>query len=151
MSWHNWPSTEVIYFRGARRVWWWFVCALCPKHSGSSVVHSAKAPQHAAWSARCIVPDEHFHMIFKSHLEERLEADFAPTYNIQLLSFEESLRFLPEAVHQDRKEDELILDWDTNAKGLEQLFIICIGFDAQITGDTDNFTRARLYHAMTRA
>ncbi|CAL1137292.1 unnamed protein product [Cladocopium goreaui] len=98
-----------------------------------------------------LVPDEHFHMIFKSHLEERLEADFAPTYNIQLVSFEESLRFLPEAVHQDRREDELILDWDTNAKGLEQLFIICIGFDAQITGDTDNFTRARLYHAITRA
>ena len=98
-----------------------------------------------------LVPDEHFHMIFKSHLEERLEADFAPTYNIQLVSFEESLRFLPEAVHQDRREDELILDWDTNAKGLEQLFIICIGFDAQITGDIDNFTRARLYHAMTRA
>ena len=98
-----------------------------------------------------LVPDEHFHMIFKSHLEERLEAVFAPTYNIQLVSFEESLRFLPEAVHQDRREDELILDWDTNAKGLEQLFIICIGFDAQITGDTDNFNRARLYHAMTRA
>ena len=98
-----------------------------------------------------LLPDEHFHMIFKSHLEERLEADFAPTYNIQLVSFEESLRFLPEAVHQDRREDELILDWDTNAKGLEQLFIICIGFDAQITGDTDNFTRARLYHAITRA
>eukprot|EP00435_Cladocopium_sp_Y103_P051666 s2934_g16.t1 len=63
----------------------------------------------------------------------------------------ESLRFLPEAVHQDRREDELILDWDGNAKGLEQLFVICIGFDAQITGDADNFTRARFYHAITRA
>ena len=98
-----------------------------------------------------LVPNEHFHRIFKLHLEERLEADFGPTYNIQLVSFEESLRFLPEAVHQDRREDHLILDWDSNAKGLEQLFVICIGFDAQITGDTDNFTRARLYHAITRA
>jgi hypothetical protein len=98
-----------------------------------------------------LVPNEHFHRTFKLHLEERLEADFGPTYNIQLVSFEESLRFLPEAVHQDRREDHLILDWDSNAKGLEQLFVICIGFDAQITGDTDNFTRARLYHAITRA
>ena len=98
-----------------------------------------------------LVPNEDFHTIFKLHLEERLEAEFWPTYNIQLLSFEESLRFLPEAVHQDRREDQLTLDWDTNAKGLEQLFVICIGFDAQITGDTDNFTRARLYHAITRA
>ena len=98
-----------------------------------------------------LVPNEDFHTIFKLHLEERLEAEFWPTYNIQLVSFEESLRFLPEAVHQDRREDQLTLDWDTNAKGLEQLFVICIGFDAQITGDTDNFTRARLYHAITRA
>ena len=99
-----------------------------------------------------LVPnDEEFHRTFRFHLEERLEADFWPAYNIQLVSFKESLRFLPEAVHQDRREDQLILDRDTNAKGLEQLFIICIGFDAQITGDTDNFTRPRLYHAMTRA
>ena len=99
-----------------------------------------------------LVPnDEEFHRTFRFHLEERLEADFWPAYNIQLVSFKQSLRFLPEAVHQDRREDQLILDRDTNAKGLEQLFIICIGFDAQITGDTDNFTRPRLYHAMTRA
>ena len=37
-------------------------------------------------------------------------------------------------MHEDRRKDELILDWDMNARGLEQLFVICIGFDAQITG-----------------
>ena len=117
----------------------WFILETYP---------SIRLDRHAA----LLVPnDEEFHKTFRFHLEERLEADFWPAYNIQLVSFEESLRFLPEAVHQDRREDQLILDCDTNAKGLEQLFIICIGFDAQITGDTDNFTRARLYHAMTRA
>ena len=117
----------------------WFILETYP---------SIRLDRHVA----LLVPnDEEFHRTFRFHLEERLEADFWPAYNIQLVSFEESLRFLPEAVHQDRREDQLILDCDTNAKGLEQLFIICIGFDAQITGDTDNFTRARLYHAMTRA
>ena len=36
-------------------------------------------------------------------------------------------------------------------KGWSSCVSFCIGFDAQITGDTDNFTRARLYHAITRA
>ena len=98
-----------------------------------------------------LVPNEEFHRTFRFHLEERLETEFAPTHKIQLISFEESLRCLPEAVHHDRRKDDLILDWDSNAKGLEQLFILCIGLDARITRDNDNFTRARLYHAITRA
>ena len=38
-----------------------------------------------------------------------MEADCVPTYNIQLVSFEDSLRFLLEAVHEDLRKDELIL------------------------------------------
>eukprot|EP00435_Cladocopium_sp_Y103_P041008 s801_g11.t1 len=116
----------------------WFILQTYP---------SIRLDRHVA----LLVPNQEFHRTFRFHLEERLQTDFASACNIQLVSFEESLRFLPEAIHQDRREDELILDWDSNAKGLEQLFVICIGFDAQITGDTDNFTRAHLYHAITRA
>jgi hypothetical protein len=32
-------------------------------------------------------------------------------------------------MHEDRRKDELILDWDMNARGLEQQL-----FDAQIIG-----------------
>ena len=141
-----------------------FIFEVPEGHDGDLFAHFAQNTVKALWfilqrhpslrldrHVALLVPNEGFHRTFRFHLEERLEADFAPTYRIQLISFEESLRFLPEAVHQDRREDDLILDWDTNAKGLEQLFVICIGFDAQITGATDNFTRARLYHAITRA
>ena len=116
----------------------WFIMCAHP---------SIRLDRHVA----LLVPDEEFYRKFRFHLEERLESTFAPTYNMKLVSFEDSLRFLPEAVHQDGKRDELILDWDSNATGLEALFVVCIGFDVQITGELDNFTRARLYHAITRA
>lgn len=48
-------------------------------------------------------------------------------------------------MHEDRRKDELILDWDMNARGLEQLFVICIGFDAQITGTASSHVD-RLVH-----
>ena len=115
----------------------WFIMCTHP---------SIRLDRHVA----LLVPDEEFYRSFRFHLEERLESAFAPTYNMKLVSLEDSLRFLPEA-HQDLKRDELILDWDENAKGLETLFVVCIGFDVQITGERDNFTRARLYHAVTRA
>ncbi|CAL1165369.1 unnamed protein product [Cladocopium goreaui] len=86
----------------------WFILETYP---------SIRLDRHVA----LLVPNEDFHRTFRFHLEARLEAVFAPTYRIQLISFEE---------YQDRREDDLIFDWDTNAKGLEQLFIICIGFDA---------------------
>ena len=56
-----------------------------------------------------LVPDEEFYRSFRFHLEEPLESAFTPTYNMKLVSFEDSLRFLPEA-HQDLKRDELVLD-----------------------------------------
>eukprot|EP00435_Cladocopium_sp_Y103_P010734 s2132_g2.t2 len=45
-----------------------------------------------------LVPNQEFHSSFRFHFEKRLETDFAPTYKIRLVSFEESLRFLPEAL-----------------------------------------------------
>lgn len=84
----------------------------------------------------CSYQTKKFRSSFRLHLEERLEADCVPTYNIQLVSFEDSLRFLLEAVHEDLRKDELIRDWDSKAKGLEQLLVICVGFGAQITGDS---------------
>ncbi|CAL1141849.1 unnamed protein product [Cladocopium goreaui] len=116
----------------------WFIMCTHP---------SIRLDRHVA----LLVPDEEFYRRFRFHLEDRLEAAFAPSYNIHLISFEDSLRFLPETAHQDRKRDELILDWDSNATGLEILFVVCIGFDVEIAGELDNFTRARLYHAITRA
>ena len=101
--------------------------------------------QHVA----LLVPTKAFYDGFKPHLVKALHDEFSPTRKMRLVSFEESLRCIPQAEH-DRGEDDLILDWDDNAKGLEHLFIIGIGLDQKIVGN-DNVTRAQLYHAVTRA
>jgi len=98
-----------------------------------------------------LVPDRRFREEFKHHLSRHLEAEFAPARTFSLVSFEDTLEFIPTAFQGDCGEDTLILDWDENAKGLEHLVVLCIGLDAEIDSTTDNLTRSRLYHAITRA
>eukprot|EP00438_Fugacium_kawagutii_P015118 Skav214609 [mRNA] locus=scaffold57:1007876:1009588:- [translate_table: standard] len=108
---------------------------------------SVQLDQHVA----LLVPDMNFCNIFKPHLLQAFTKKFSPSGAVRLLSFEESLCYLPGAAHRSREEDKLILDSDENTKGLEMLFVVCIGLDAKIEGHGDNVTRARLYHALTRA
>eukprot|EP00438_Fugacium_kawagutii_P008143 Skav234384 [mRNA] locus=scaffold2071:277554:279677:- [translate_table: standard] len=98
-----------------------------------------------------IVPDESFYTSLRADLEKQLEDNFSTSRKTKLISFEESLCWMPGASQRDIGQDAIILDWDTNAKGLEKPFVICIGFDTKISGRNDNLTRSRLYHAMTRA
>eukprot|EP00438_Fugacium_kawagutii_P015117 Skav214608 [mRNA] locus=scaffold57:999581:1002537:- [translate_table: standard] len=108
---------------------------------------SVQLDQHVA----LLVPDAVFRDNFKPHLLQAFTEKFSPSGNVRLLSLEEFLRYMPGAAHRSRGEDTLILDSDENAKGLEMLFVVCIGLDAKIEGHGDNVTRARLYHALTRA
>eukprot|EP00438_Fugacium_kawagutii_P014490 Skav200722 [mRNA] locus=scaffold1362:15824:18340:+ [translate_table: standard] len=103
--------------------------------------------QHVAM----IVPNEKFYTSFKFCLEQCLKNDFSP--RCQIISFEDSLAYLPGTNHRNVQDDYFILDWDENAKGLEKLFVLCIGLDSPINKDegSNNFKRAQLYHAMTRA
>eukprot|EP00438_Fugacium_kawagutii_P019377 Skav207917 [mRNA] locus=scaffold190:397906:399510:- [translate_table: standard] len=108
---------------------------------------SIRIDQHVA----LLVPDMNFHNDFKPYLLKAFTQEFAQSGQVRLITFEESLRFIPSADQRSSGEDKLIFDCDENAKGLEMLFIICIGLDTKIAGDGDNATRARLYHALTRA
>eukprot|EP00438_Fugacium_kawagutii_P014491 Skav200723 [mRNA] locus=scaffold1362:55773:58286:+ [translate_table: standard] len=103
--------------------------------------------QHVAM----IVPNERFYASFKNHLSESLKNDFSP--RCQIISFEDSLAYLPGTKHRDVQDDYFILDWDENAKGLEKLFVLCIGFDTPIINNDghNNLRRSQLYHVMTRA
>eukprot|EP00438_Fugacium_kawagutii_P029136 Skav236423 [mRNA] locus=scaffold4816:50159:58700:- [translate_table: standard] len=96
-----------------------------------------------------IVSSEHFYDKFKPHLEQCLKRRFSPSS--QVVSFEESLAWLPRNNDQDMGDDVFILDHDENARGLEKMFVVSVAFDAEITGDSDNSARARLYHSITRA
>eukprot|EP00438_Fugacium_kawagutii_P033580 Skav205230 [mRNA] locus=scaffold1794:106907:109339:+ [translate_table: standard] len=106
---------------------------------------SISLQQHIA----LIVPDEKFYSDFKPHVMKRLEEDFFQCCKI--ISFEDALRHIPEGIHRDVGMDAFILDWDENAKGLEKLFVVSIGFDVEIKGDSNNAARARIYHTITRA
>eukprot|EP00438_Fugacium_kawagutii_P022216 Skav203949 [mRNA] locus=scaffold391:205921:208083:- [translate_table: standard] len=96
-----------------------------------------------------IVSNEDFYKNFRPHLEQCLETKFSPSS--QVVSFEESLAYLPGDNDHHIVDEMFILDLDYNARGLEKLFIVCVGFDVEITGDNDNSARARLYHSITRA
>eukprot|EP00438_Fugacium_kawagutii_P015115 Skav214606 [mRNA] locus=scaffold57:982173:984323:- [translate_table: standard] len=100
-----------------------------------------------------IVPNEDFYVNFKPCVMKRLEEDFFPFCKV--ISFEEALCHIPDNIHKGVATDSFILDWDCNAKGLEKLFVICVGFDSRINkgevGEGSNFKRAQLYHSITRA
>eukprot|EP00438_Fugacium_kawagutii_P024365 Skav225976 [mRNA] locus=scaffold4916:89768:92281:- [translate_table: standard] len=96
-----------------------------------------------------IVPDEQFYNRFKAHFVECLRRKLSPSS--QVVSFEESLACLPGDTDRHNGDEFFILDLDDNARGLEKLFIVCVGFDVEIKGADDNSARARFYHSITRA
>ena len=73
-------------------------------------------------------------------------------------SFQNSMSILPwdllgaEGSKDNDHDEVIILDTVENAKGLEQLFVICIDLDSEINySGNDAITRAKIYQALTRA
>ncbi|CAK9113857.1 unnamed protein product [Durusdinium trenchii] len=107
-----------------------------------------------------MVPDLNFLGEFKPLLEEKLKEDIGCRplcKKLGLIDFEESLSYLISS-HADEEQaseaEMMILDTIDNAKGLEQLIIVAVGMDAEIspTGHIDDLlARARLYQSITRA
>ncbi|CAE7642888.1 unnamed protein product [Symbiodinium sp. CCMP2456] len=112
-------------------------------------------------------PGIHFHRrlailvpndVFLSKLEAPLKDDLSrwfPRRHFQLVSFQESLCFLPERLQRssshDLREERLVFDTVDAADGLEQMIVVCVGLDAPIGGEEDLKTRAKLYKGITRA
>ena len=69
------------------------------------------------------------------------------------MSCEDSLQNLPGLQPQEVpiSQEAIVLDSIENAKGLEQLFVVCLGLDAPIGGEQDATTRSYLYQGITRA
>eukprot|EP00438_Fugacium_kawagutii_P030889 Skav215842 [mRNA] locus=scaffold1630:85275:87416:- [translate_table: standard] len=96
-----------------------------------------------------IVSNEDFYKDFRPRLEQCLQTKLSQSS--QVVSFEESLACLPGGNDRHNGDEVVILDLNDNARGLEKLFVVCVGFDVEIKGDNDNSARARLYHSITRA
>lgn len=104
-----------------------------------------------------LVSDDHFRQKFEETLQAKLkigERKFGFT------TFQESMSVLPLELLEDqgseKRDDQemIILDTVEHAKGLEQLFVICINLDSEIKGngsETDAKTRAMIYQGLTRA
>ena len=110
--------------------------------------------------ALLVSDDLYSNQTFKESLQKALnigERQFGFT------TLEKSMRALPldlledvEAQGSEDTDDQemIVLDTVDHAKGLEQLFVICIDLDSEIKGNgskTDAKTRARLYQGLTRA
>ena len=102
-----------------------------------------------------LVSDDDFRQKFEPMLKEALNIG---KRKFDFTSFQDSMSTLPLDLLQvegskDNKDDEvMILDTVENAKGLEQLFVICIDLDSEINySKNDATTRARIYQALTRA
>ncbi|CAJ1423476.1 unnamed protein product, partial [Effrenium voratum] len=97
-----------------------------------------------------LVPHDAFLIKFRPLIETDLAARFKAR-QFHLMSFEESLRVLP-TEGTTTTQETIVVDTVTNAKGLEQLFIIAIGLDTKVSHPASNLiTRALLYQAITRA
>lgn len=86
-----------------------------------------------------MVPDLNFLGEFKPLLEEKLKEDIGCRplcKKLGLIDFEESLSYLISS-HADEEQaseaEMMILDTIDNAKGLEQLIIVAVGMDAEIS------------------
>ena len=101
-----------------------------------------------------IVSNDDFRQKFEPMLKKELKIG---KRKFDFVSFLDSMSILPLDLLQveglkDNKDDEvMILDTVENAKGLEQLFVICIDLDSEINYSNDATTRARIYQALTRA
>ena len=101
-----------------------------------------------------LVPNDSFLSRFEAYLKHDLSQWF-PRRHFQLVSFKESLRFLPERLQRssshDLPEERLVFDTVDAADGLEHMIVVCVSLDAQIGGEDDLKTRAKLYKGITRA
>ena len=102
-----------------------------------------------------LVPDDDFRQKFGPMLKEALNIG---KRKFNFTSFQNSMSILPwdllgaEGSKDNNHDEVMILDTVENAKGLEQLFVICIDLDAEIDySESDATTRARIYQALTRA
>ena len=102
-----------------------------------------------------LVPDDDFCQKFGPMLKEALNIG---KRKFHFTSFQNSMSILPwdllgaEGSKDNNHDEVIILDTVENAKGLEQLFVICIDLDSEIDySESDATTRARIYQALTRA
>ena len=103
-----------------------------------------------------LISDDDFPKEFQPKLDEALKDGFR-NRQFGLTTFEDSMSVLPldllaEGLEHKDHEEVIILDTVEHAKGLEQLFVICIDLDSRISdSEIDVATRARIYQGLTRA
>ena len=107
-----------------------------------------------------LTSDHDFLKEFQPKLDRALRDGFR-NRKFSFTTFEDSMSFLPldllaegldQEDHQEDHEEVIILDTVEHAKGLEQLFVICIDLDSKIRdSEIDVATRARIYQGLTRA
>ena len=103
-----------------------------------------------------LISDDDFRKEFQPKLDEALRIGFR-NRKFGFTTFEDSMSVLPldllaEGLEHKDHEEVIILDTVEHAKGLEQLFVICIDLDARISdSEIDVATRARIYQGLTRA
>ena len=103
-----------------------------------------------------LISDDDFRTEFQPKLDEALRIGFQ-NRKFGFTTFEDSMSVLPldllaEGLEHKDHEEVIILDTVEHAKGLEQLFVICIDLDSKITdSEIDVATRARIYQGLTRA
>eukprot|EP00434_Breviolum_minutum_P027950 symbB.v1.2.024729.t1/scaffold2363.1/size81248/2 len=103
-----------------------------------------------------LVSDDDFRKEFEPKLDEALRDGFR-NRTFGFTTFEDSMSVLPldllaEGLEHKDHEEVIILDTVEHAKGLEQLFVICIDLDSKISdSEIDVATRARIYQGLTRA
>ena len=103
-----------------------------------------------------LIPDDDFRKEFHSKLDPALRIEFR-NRKFGFTTFEDSMSVLPldllaEGLEHKDHEEVIILDAVEHAKGLEQLFVICVDLDSKISdSEFDVATRARIYQGLTRA
>ena len=103
-----------------------------------------------------LISDDDFRKEFQPELEKALRIGFQ-NRRFGFTTFEDSMSVLPldllaEGLEHKDQEEVIILDTVEHAKGLEQLFVICIDLDSRISdSEIDVATRARIYQGLTRA
>ena len=103
-----------------------------------------------------LIPDDDFRKEFHSKLDPALRIEFR-NRKFGFTTFQDSMSVLPldllaERLEHKDHEEVIILDTVEHAKGLEQLFVICVDLDSKISdSEFDVATRARIYQGLTRA
>ena len=104
-----------------------------------------------------LVPDDDFRKEFQPKLDQELLRNGFGNRTCGFTTFKDSMSVLPldllaERLEHKDHEEVIILDTVDHAKGLEQLFVICIDLDSKISdSEVDVATRARIYQGLTRA